>query len=537
MDLIGSFLAEEPILTLFLVIGLGYAVGEISIVGFSLGAGAVLFVGLLMGAMVPESVPPGILGTIGIIIFFYGIGIQYGKPFFEGLVSSTGRKQNFIAVISLIIAGFITFIVVNQLPISANIGAGVFTGALVNTAALESVMEKVGEDLPSVGYSVTYPFGVFGPILSIYLASKLLKPQIQPRPSDTIREYEVVVSSQMVRKGLGAIKKQMPPGLQIVAVRQEGQNRMPRNNLQLQAGDSLLVIGEELSREEVHHLLSEENPLAHRAEEGGSIEADHQDLDDIEVYVSKPSVIGRKLGELNLGDTLGCTVLSIQRGDAQLYPHPGLILEAGDRIRVVTEPGRFEEVQAFFGNSARSTAEVSYLGLGIGLTLGVLLGLIPFSLPGLGRFTVGAGGGAMIVSLILGKIGRSGQVRWTIPPSANLTLRNFGLTLFLAVVGMRSAEQFITTIQTTGFLLIGMGIVITLSVVIVSLILGYWLFNLSFDEVLGIIAGVTGNPAILAYASDVVPTNKPELGYAIIFPTSTLIKILVIQGVLVLLNR
>lgn len=537
MEWIRSFLAEEPILTLFLAIALGYAVGEISVAGFSLGAGAVLFVGLFVGAIIPQSVPPAILSTIGLVIFFYGIGIQYGKPFFEGLVSATGRKQNFIAVVSLLIGGLFTVVLVNQLQISANIGAGVFTGALVNTAALQSVIEKVGGDLPSVGYSVAYPFGVFGPIFSIYLASKLLKPQIQPRPSETIREYEVVVSSQMVGKSLGTFKTQMPPGLQIVAVRQEGQNRMPRNNLQLQAGDTLLVIGEELSREEVRHLLSKEKSLAHRPEDRGSVMEDHRDLDDIDVYVSKPSVIGRKLGELNLGDTLGCTVLLIQRGDAQLYPHPGLILEAGDRIRVMTEPGRFEKVRNFFGNSARSTAEVSYLSLGIGLTLGVLFGLIPFSLPGLGTFTFGAGGGAMIVSLILGKIGRSGVLRWTIPPSANLTLRNFGLTLFLAVVGMRSAEQFVSTVQTTGFLLIGMGMAITLSVAIASLILGYGLFRLPFDEVLGIMAGVTGNPAILAYASNVVPTNKPELGYALIFPTSTLIKILLIQGILVFLNR
>ena len=123
MEWIRSFLAEEPILTLFLVIALGYAVGEISLAGFSLGAGAVLFVGLFIGAIIPQSVPPAILSTIGLIIFFYGIGIQYGKPFFEGLVSATGRKQNFIAVVSLLIGGLVTFVLVNQLQISANIGA------------------------------------------------------------------------------------------------------------------------------------------------------------------------------------------------------------------------------------------------------------------------------------------------------------------------------------------------------------------------------------------------------------------------------
>jgi len=524
---LGSFLSSQPILTLFLVIALGYAAGELAVAGFSLGVGAVLFVGLLVGAVAPEAAPPAMLSTVGLILFFYGIGIQYGKPFIAGLTSPAGQRQNLIAVVSLIGGGLVAALLTAQFAIPAATAAGLFSGALVNTAALQSVTEKVGGELPAVGYGVAYPLGVLGPILSIYFAQKLLRPQVKVPEPKGVMEIEVVVNqSAAIGKPLSELMIQMPPEVQIVAVRQDGHNRMPKGSLKLRAGDDVLLVGEGKPLAEAKRLLGEET--------AGQIALDHRDLDDLDIYVSKPAVIGRRLGELKLSEHPRCSIISVQRGDAVMYPHPGLVLESGDRIWAVAERNQFKAVRDFFGNSARSTAEVSYLSLGIGMVLGVLFGLIPFPLPGLGTFSFGAAGGAMIVSLILGWRGRTGHLNWTIPPSANLTLRNFGLTLFLAVVGMRSAQQFVTTVQQTGFLLVGVGLAITLSVVLIALLLGYGLMRLPYDEVLGIVAGVTGNPAILAYASASVPTNKPELGYAIVFPTSTIIKIVAVQVLLVL---
>ena len=524
---LGSFLGSQPILTLFLVIALGYAAGEISVAGFSLGVGAVLFVGLFVGAFAPEAAPPAMLGTVGLILFFYGIGIQYGKPFVAGLTSPAGRRQNLIAVVSLMGGGLVAALLAAQFMIPAAMITGIFSGALVNTAALQSVTEKVGGDLPAVGYGVAYPFGVLAPILAMYFAQKLLRPQVKAPTPKGVMEIEVVVSqSAAIGKPLSELIVQMPPEVQIVAVRQDGHNRMPKGSLKLQAGDDVLLIGEGQPLAEAKRLLGEETI--------GEIILDHRDLDDLDIYVSKPAVIGRRLGELKLSEHPRCSLISVRRGDAVMYPHPGLVLESGDRVWAVAERSQFRAVRDFFGNSARSTAEVSYLSLGIGMVLGVLFGLIPFPLPGLGNFTFGAAGGAMIVSLVLGWLGRTGQLNWTIPPSANLTLRNFGLTLFLAVVGMRSAPEFVKTVQETGLLLVWVGLAITLSVVVVALAVSYGLMQMPYDEALGVVAGVTGNPAILAYAAASVPTNKPELGYAIVFPTSTILKIVAVQMLLVL---
>lgn len=524
MEGLWTLLESQPILTLFLVISVGYAAGEISIAGFRLGVGAVLFIGLLIGAFAPASAPPAMLSTVGLILFFYGIGIQYGKAFVQGWRSSVGQRQNMIALVSTIGAGLVTAAVMKTFNIPADIGAGLFAGALVNTAALDSVVNKLGSEIPIVGYGVAYPFGVFGPIFCIYLVLKFLRPKIPVPPRRGVQATELIVNNpELHGKRLSEVSARLPTDVQVIAVRQQGHYCLPRGSLRLMAGDELLVEATGDSLQQVRRLIGEEvaiNPII-----------DLNDLDDLNVYVSKPAVIGRKLAELNLAEHPGCAIVSVLRGDAELYSQPGLVLEAGDQLRVVAEPGRFEAVQEFFGNSARSITEVSYLALGIGMVLGVLFGLIPFPLPGLGTFSFGAAGGAMIVSLFLGWKGRIGQLCWIMPPSANLTLRNFGLTLFLAVAGLRSAEQFVATVQDTGLLLLGAGIVITLTVVLLAMAIGTWIFRMSFDALLGVVSGVTGNPAILAYASRAVPSNQPELGYAIVFPTSTIIKIIVAQAV------
>lgn len=530
MEWLRSLLESQQILTLFLVICLGYAVGDLAIAGFRLGVGAVLFVGLLVGMFAPEAAPPGLLSTVGLVLFFYGIGIQYGKGFVEGLTGATARRQILAAVVSLLGAGGVAIALIRTMQIPADVGAGLFAGALVNTAALESVLAKAGNDLPTVGYGVAYPFGIFAPIFSMYLALRIFRPNLQAPPRQRIQVAEPCVSDGRVAgKYLRDVLPLLPPEVQVVAVRQNGHNYLPRGTLRLDFGDELLIEGEEPDLQRARQILGEDTPI--------DMFLDRHDLDQLEVYVSKPSVVGRKLGELRLMERLDGAVLSVTRGNMELYPKPGLVLEVGDRVRIAAEPQYFEKIRDFFGDSVFSTAEVGYLALGLGMILGVLFGLIPFPLPGLGTFSFGVAGGAMIVALLVGYLGRIGPLTWTIPPSATLTLRNFGLTLFLAVAGLRSAEQFLATVRTTGVVLLGVGAVITLVGVLGGMLLASTLFPVAFDEMLAVVAGLTGNPAILSYATQAVPTSKPELGYAIVFPISTIMKIVMVQVILLVVGR
>ena len=225
------------------------------------------------------------------------------------------------------------------------------------------------------------------------------------------------------------------------------------DNFLLDLGDKLLVEGEGAPLEQARRIIGE-------ATAAGTI-VDVRDLDDLNAYVSRHAVIGQRLADLNIPEQLGCNAVSVIRGDSELYPHPTLVLEAGDRMRLVAEPGRFKDIQEFFSNSTSSFAEVSYLSLGLGMVLGVLFGSIPFPLPGIGSLAFGAAGATLIVSLVLGWQEHTAHLSWTIPPSANLTLRNFGLTIFLAVVCLRSADNFITRVQSSGFVLRGFGLITT----------------------------------------------------------------------------
>lgn len=185
----------------------------------------------------------------------------------------------------------------------------------------------------------------------------------------------------------------------------------------------------------------------------------------------------------------------------------------------------FVALRKFFGDSIKGTAEFSYISIGLGMALGFLLGAIPIPLPGLGKLVLGLAG-VLIVALVLGKFRRTLGMNWTVPLSANLVLRNLGLTLFLAQVGMSSGPKFAATVTETGLLMLGLGAVVLVALVLPIMVLGLFVYRMPFDEVAGIVAGACGNPAILAYSNRLAPTDKPDLGYAMIFPGMTIVKIL-----------
>jgi putative transport protein len=197
---------------------------------------------------------------------------------------------------------------------------------------------------------------------------------------------------------------------------------------------------------------------------------------------------------------------------------------------------KIKAISAFFGDSIKGTADFSYISIGIGAALGLLIGLIPLNIPGLGKLTLGLAG-LLLLALYLGKIRRTGSVVWTMPLSANLVLRNFGLTIFLAQVGLASGPKFFATVSETGAAFLLYGALIALSLVLITAFFSLAVFRLPFDTAIGVISGATGNPAILAFASRIAPTDRPDVGYAMIFPSMTILKILFAQIAAVLLGN
>jgi putative transport protein len=221
-------------------------------------------------------------------------------------------------------------------------------------------------------------------------------------------------------------------------------------------------------------------------------------------------------------------VIQVRRGDADIMPRPDLVLEYGDRVGLLADRASFPALRTYFGDSIKGTAEFSYVSIGLGMALGFLLGALPIPVPGVGRISLGLCG-VLLVALVLGERRRTAGLSWTIPLAANLVVRNLGLTVFMAQVGMASGPKFAAAVAETGFQMLGLGVVILCALVIPIIALGHFVLRLPFDETAGIVAGACGSPAILSYLAKTAPTEKPDLGYAMIFPSMTIAKILFVS--------
>jgi putative transport protein len=528
VEFVKTLLEQQPLMTLFLTIAIGYLVGEINVKGFSLGVGAVLFVALGVGWFAPKAVPAPMVGTLGLALFLYAVGVQYGKQFFLGLKSVAGRKANLIALVGVLLSGVVSMLIVRWMDLKLGYGLGLFAGSGTSTPTLQAAIATLGNDDPAIGYSVSYPFGVAGPILLLYIAFMMLKPKIEAPSAVGLELLEVAIRNQdHFGRSLGEVMSGLPAGVQILALRRAHRNEPASSNIIVAENDVVLVSSSSKDAiDEARKGLGEPAP--------GRLLKDHSDLDYMRVFASRPTVVGRALGDLDLPGERAATVVQVRRGDTDIMPRPDLVLEFGDRVGVLTHRGDFAAMRKYFGDSIKGTAEFSYISIGLGMALGFLLGAIQVPLPGIGKLAIGLAG-VLIVALILGNLRRTGVMNWTIPLSANLVLRNLGLTLFLAQVGMSSGPKFAATVTETGLLMLGLGAVVLLALVLPILVLGLLVYRIPYDEVAGIVAGACGNPAILAFANKIEPTDRPDLGYAMIFPGMTIVKILFVDIVPALL--
>ena len=516
-DLIGT----QPILALFLAIAVGYVAGQVTIFGFSLGVGAVLFVGLAIGALAPKAQITGPIGLIGLVMFLYGIGILYGRQFFEGL-TGPGRVYNLLAFVGVIAALVVALGLGRVFGLETGFTLGLFAGSMTSTATLQAALDTVGNGTPSIGYSVAYPFGVIGPILCFYFLTRAVKPAF-PAPPARFHMGELTIDHLPDgSRTLGDVMKSLPPGVQVASVRQEHHNRLPDPSIMLRPGDALLIAAErEATIKEAAAVLGHLDP--------GRVGKDRSDLSYQRYFVSKASLTGIPLEKLPTPDGVPLQVLHVRRYDVDIVPAPDLMLETGDRIGVLVPTEHIASTRAFFGDTVKSAADFSYVSVGIGMVLGVLLGLIPIPIPGIGTVSLGIGGGPLIVALVAGRLRRTGPISWVMPLPASIVLRNFGLTLFLAAVGINSGQAFVATIAQTGPLMLLIGAAVVLTTVAIVLGVGYCVLRIPFDDLLGVASGATGNPAIVVYAARMAPTDRPDIAYAMIFPSATIVKVIAVQ--------
>src|ERR1700754_347208 len=230
LDLARDIISSQPILAAFLAIGLGYLVGQISIGGFSLGVGAVLFVGLAIGAFAPKAQIVGPIGLTGLVMFLYGIGILYGRQFFEGMAGAAGRKYNLLALIAVVAGLFVAIGLGDVFGIKIGHTLGIFAGSMTSTATLQAALDSIGNKDPSIGYSIAYPFGVIGPILCIYFMTRHVQPKF-PAKAQRFHMGEVTLGEAYAGRTLDDVTKDLPPGVQVTMVRKGHQNVVPAGEM------------------------------------------------------------------------------------------------------------------------------------------------------------------------------------------------------------------------------------------------------------------------------------------------------------------
>jgi putative transport protein len=372
--------------------------------------------------------------------------------------------------------------------------------------------------------------GVLGMILALYVLQRLWKVDYDAEAHDlrdlgVVGEELVDLTVHVTRDlgGLPVAELMSAPQLQHVLfgrVLREGHQSVVNGRTVLDRGDLVSVIGcaEDVDRA-VAHLG---DPSTER------LMLDRRELDFRRIFVSSHETVGRRIADLRLSERFGGIITRVRRGDVDLLAEPDMVLQPGDRVRVVAPRGNIAAVSRFFGDSYKALSEIDVGVFGLGIALGLLLGLVPIPLPGT-TFKLGLAGGPLVVGLVLGALGRTGPVVWQLPYNANLTLRQVGVILFLAGVGTRSGYEFASTFGDGGLTIFFVGAVITSVVAVGTLVIGHVLLKIPMSLLGGMLAGLQTQPAVLAFAGEQAGTELPNLGYATVYPLATISKILIAQ--------
>ena len=509
----------------------GLAIGKIKIFGISLGAAAAMFVALGLSTANPDIQIPPLVYQFGLAIFVYAIGLSFG-PSFVREFKTRGWKLTVFMLGMLVILVAVGFGLIRAFGLSTPEATGMFAGSLSSTPGMAAVVEMVGDSTPVVGYSLAYPGAVIGAILVAAIGAKVVKVN-----HEEDARAEGMIPAELVAKGVRLTKNfndtaghiYRVTGQTVVATRivsDEERHRLAVPEMPLCEGEAYLLNGSEEAVDKAIEILGEEYPVELTEEAG---------LKYARVTVSNPDIAGKSVREIKALDH-GFIIARVRKGDKDLVPHPDTVLNYSDRVRVVTSPSRLPYVRKYLGDSEAALGNADLLSMAIGLTLGMLLGLIPIPMPGGSTLQLGFGGGPVVVGLLLGYLNRTGPLNWQMPFHTRETISNMGLTLFLAGVGTSAGASFRDALTDPSSLTImGVGLIITLTSAILIGVIGMLVLKLKWDEAMGCAAGMTTNPAVFAYIRDQTGTELAARGWATVYPTTMIGKIIAAQVLLLLL--
>ncbi|MBK8670045.1 MAG: putative transporter [Saprospiraceae bacterium] len=543
----------QSLIAILLTIGLGVFAGRLKLSRVSLGVSAVMFAGIGLGHL-GYTVNPDIsvfLRDLGLILFVYAIGIQVGPSFFSSF-RKEGIRFNLLSVSTVLLGGLMTFIIYKVAHLGIENAVGLMSGAVTNTpglgaakASLQEIQTQFPDKIfgdPAIAYAITYPLGVIGVIVMIILTKIIFKIDLkqelnlmitekESEQSKLIRKKCRVMQPEVFGKSIYHLQKDYDLNDIIISRIKHSKSKevfTPTLDTRLNERDVVMVVGLPASVERFMEAIGKES-------QDQEIESEN-DIITKTIFVTRKSATHKKLAELDLLNKFGLKVTRVYRSGMELLASPSLELFYGDRLRVVGTKDDISEVEKIIGNSEKRLLEPDFLSLFGGLVIGIIIGSIPIMIPSLPvPVKLGFAAGPLIAALLISRYGGLGVIHSYINTGAIYFMKDLGISLFFASVGLHAGTHFYENfIAHNGWLWLFYGMFITFVPLIIMILVGRWLMNINYYKLVGLMSGTYTDPAALAFSNGYLDSDIPTQSYATVYPLVTIFRIFVAQMLILL---
>lgn len=534
----------HSVLILSLVIAFGIMLGKIKVAGISLGVTWILFVGIMFGHFnlnLDEHLLH-FLKEFGLILFVYSIGLQVGPGFFSAFKKG-GLTLNVLAMLVIFISVLITVILHFATGIPITTMVGILSGAVTNTpglgAAQQANSDFNGVDAPEIalGYAVAYPLGVIGCILALLALKYLLRINTKREENEaerglghlqelTVRPISVEIRNEAVNgKMIKDVKPLLNQAFVISRIRHKGstESELANADTVLHVEDQILFIANPIDVEAIIVFFGKKVAV--------EWELVDKNLISRRILITKPELNGKSLAQLKIRNNFGASITRVNRSGVDLVAAPNLQLQMGDRVTVVGSELAVGHAEKVLGNSLKRLNHPNLIPIFLGIALGCILGSLPFAFPGIPQpVKLGLAGGPLIISILISRFGPQYKLITYTTMSANLMIREIGISLFLACVGLGAGKDFVDTIiYEGGYVWITYGAIITVVPILLGGLIGRYVWKLNYYTLIGVLSGTNTNPPALAYSSDLTSCDAPAVGYATVYPLAMFLRVLTAQ--------
>lgn len=545
----------HTILLFALVIAIGLYLGKFKFKGISIGSTWILFVGILLSHFGFRGDPHilSFMKDFGLILFVFSIGLQVGPGFFHSFRKG-GLTMNMLAVTLVMLAVLVTYLIHLVTGEDLKTMTGVMSGAVTNTPGLGAAQQTLSDAMIADGqtaeaaakasssiasaYAVAYPIGVLGVIFLLIFFKAIFKVDLNKEKealddegklgTGAIRVNCLVKNPAVFGRKIAEITRDNGGKFVISRISRNEELCVPGSDTTLLEGDKLLVVTSHEDEESVRLLFGEEIDIPFK-------EWDRPDSHMVarKITITKSSITGHSLRDLNVRSTYGVSVTRVFRAGVELVARPNLYLHMGDVLLVVGPEDVMDKVAGLFGNKASSLSHPNLIPIFFGIVVGVIFGCIPFKFPGVPQpIKLGLAGGPLIIAILLGYFGPKLKITTYTTLSANMMIREIGISFFLAAVGLGAGENFVSSIVNGGYWWILYGALITLVPITCVILLGRLVFKLNFYQLCGLISGGTTNPPVLAFSQGAYGTDYASINYATVYPLSMFMRVLMAQLVI-----